>query len=302
MKLSNTIGYLVGRYGWEKAIQIMAQSGYDAVDANLCGLISESSDGGFWAKDVYIENAKKVRKYLDDNNISCTQIHTPFMFSNKTWNESFEEVCMPYTIRSMEIAELLGADICVVHPLHHFVYQGHEEEIFEKNLDFYTRLAKEARRIGVRVAAENMWQRDPKRNCICHDTCSQAEEFVRYIDEINDPAVVACLDVGHVELIQRADTAADMIRALGHDRLQSLHIHDNDYRGDQHQMPFSGKMDWMSICKALGEIDYQGDFTYEVGGAFYGNVPDGFMVEANTYSAKIGKYLMSVIDDNRPNK
>ncbi len=299
MRLSNTTA-LVDRFGWQRAIEIMAKGGYDAVDGNFCNYTNEGFQGGIWAKDVYVEQAKTIRKYLDDSGIVCNQIHTPFTFSTRVWDDNFEDICFPLTVRSLEIAALLGADVCVAHPLHHFVYQGHEEEIFEKNVVFYKRLAKYAKELGVRIGVENMWQRDPKRNCICHDTCSQADEFVRYIDAINDPNVVACLDVGHVELIQRKDTTADVIRALGHNRLHALHVHDNDYRNDQHLMPFSGKMDWKSICQALGEIDYDGDLTYEVGGAFYGGVPDEFIVEATAYSAQIGRFLMSQIDANRP--
>ncbi len=302
MKLSNTSSALTARFGYDRAIEITAKAGYDGIDLNLCSYTNENFDGGMWAKDVYIENAKKLRQKLTDAGLVCNQIHTPFSFSKKVWEENFEDICMPYTVRSLEIASTLGVDVCVVHPLHHFVYMGHEEEIFEKNVVFYSRLAKYARELGVRIGVENMWQCDVKRGCICHDTCSQADEFVRYIDTVNDPTVVACLDVGHVELIQRTDTTADVIRALGHNRLHALHIHDNDYKADSHMLPFSGKMDWNSICKVLGEIDYDGDFTYEFGGAFYSNVPDGFIDEAAAYSVKVGRYLMSQIDANRPKK
>ena len=54
-----------------------------------------------------------------------------------------------------------------------------------------------------------------------------------------------------------------MIRTLGQ-HLQALHIHDNDQWHDSHQLPFTMKMDFDAIVKALKEINYQGYFTLEV--------------------------------------
>lgn len=48
-----------------------------------------------------------------------------------------------------------------------------------------------------------------------------------------------------------------------HDKLQALHIHDNDKCNDSHQIPFSMDMDFEKIIKALKTIDYKGEFTLE---------------------------------------
>ena len=55
---------------------------------------------------------------------------------------------------------------------------------------------------------------------------------------------------------------SNMIRALG-PKLQALHIHDNDCRWDNHQIPFSMQIDYAPIIKALKEIGYGGWFTLE---------------------------------------
>lgn len=46
-------------------------------------------------------------------------------------------------------------------------------------------------------------------------------------------------------------------------RLKALHIHDNDQLHDSHQIPFSMKIDFVPIVKALKEIGYDGYFTLE---------------------------------------
>jgi len=92
----------------------------------------------------------------------------------------------------------------------------------------------------------------------------------------------------------------DLARALGHNRLQALHVHDNDYIGDNHQVPYVGKIDWKKVCQALGEIDYQGDFTYECGWAFVANIDDEFMPVALKYMSDIGHHLCDLVDRARP--
>ncbi len=301
MKLSNTVGHFVGRFGWERTADLMQAAGYDALDANFCDMHNDSFQGGQWASDRYIDRAHELREYLDRKGFACNQLHVPFSLPEKLWAEQLDEVCIPLVKRAMEIGSILGADVCVVHPLHHMYYMGNEEKLFEMNMDYYSRLGEFAKKIGVRVGVENMWQRDQKRGCICHDTCSTSEEYIRYIDTLNDPAIVACLDVGHVELIQRTDTTADVIRALG-GRIAALHVHDNGYRADDHTLPYHGRMDWSSICEALGSIDYKGDLTFEVGGNFFGRVPDALMPSALKYSADVGRQLISLIDAARPER
>jgi sugar phosphate isomerase/epimerase len=56
-----------------------------------------------------------------------------------------------------------------------------------------------------------------------------------------------------------------MIKALGN-RLQALHIHDNDLHDDSHQIPFSMKIDFDKVANALREIGYKGYLTLECNG------------------------------------
>lgn len=302
MKLSNTNAHVVGKYGWEGSISALKRAGYDAFDANFCHYLDDSFQDGQWAEDRYLERAREIRALCDKEGIACTQIHAPYAFKAPMWKDQLYEVCFPRVVRSLEIAAALGADVCVVHPLHHFEYRGNEEYAFQLNMEYYKRLLEYAHKFGVRIGIENMWQRDALRGCISHDTCSRAEEFIRYIDTLNDPRAVACLDVGHIDIIHREDCTADVIRALGRDRLHALHIHDNNYKSDDHLLPFHGKLDWNGICTALGEIDYDDDLTFEIGSGFFDNCPDEFYEEKLTYSVKVGRQLIQMIDRARPKK
>ena len=123
-------------------------------------------------------------------------------------------------------------------------------------------MALAAKDCGVKIATENMWNWNDAKDESCFAACATSESFIEHIDAVNDPYLVACLDIGHAEMRGSGSGAANMIRALGH-RLQALHIHDNDRWHDSHQIPFSMSIDFAPIAAALKEIGYKGWFTLE---------------------------------------
>ena len=298
MELAINISNLSARYDFETCIDIYKKAGFTAMDYSLGDMTKDES---VFNADDYRTTVEGIRKIVDAKGMPVVQTHAPFHFSLAQWDtpEIFESVVFPRFVRCLEISAMLGAKIAVVHPLHHMTYHGHEEEIFELNMNYYRRLIPYCREYGIKVGIENMFQVDPKRKCIVHDTCSRAEELIRYVDTLDSEYMVACLDVGHVSLPLQDDEAPDIIRALGHDRLQSLHIHDNDYRGDQHMPPYFGKLNWAEIAKALGEIDYQGDFTYEAKAAIISTCDEEFVPIAAKFLGDIGNHIISMIEKNR---
>ncbi len=302
MDISLNIACMWGRYekrydeDLSKAARIIKEAGFDAVDFDLCTM--EQEDDRF-NKDGYREIAKNCRRLIEAEGLYVNQTHAPFHFKGWEDKEYYETVIYPRFVRCIEISALLGASTVIIHPLHYMEYHGNEEALFEKNVAFYKSLVPYCEKYGIKVCVENMWQRDKRRNYIVHDTCSRKEEFVRYVDAIDSEYIVACLDVGHVGLPLQDDEAADVVRALGHNRLQALHIHDNDYKSDGHMIPYSGMMNWEDIGKALGEIDYQGVFTYEIHGKYFNVIDDEFLPVALKYVADIAKHIANIADRNR---
>jgi len=302
MRISMNISALYGKYTRDekiKCMQICKDAGFDAIDFGLCEMIDDSSE---FNRDDYREIAMNYRKAADEMGLRITQTHTPFNFKNWTNEEHYNNVIYPRIVRSLEISAILGAEVAVVHPLHYIEFHGNEEEIFELNMDFYRSLIPYCREYGIKCGVENMWRNDPLRRYITHDTCSKKEEFVRYVDTLDSEYMIACLDVGHVGLPLQDDGAHDFVRYLGHDRLHSLHIHDNDYKGDQHSVPYAGKMNWTELARSLGEIDYEGDFTYELNGSFFNTMDDEFVPIAAKYTYDVARHIADIIDANRPNK
>ena len=287
MILSTSNGGLHQRYGFEGATELLKKAGFDAIDMDLCVL--EKDDSVFW-DSTYKYRAAELREHAESLGMSFNQSHAPFHYNWKNNPNEYEERFMPGMIRTLEISALLGCKQAVVHPIHHQEYIGHEEEQFELNIKFYRDLLPYAKEFGVKIALENMWQNEVKRKRPGYDVCSLATEFVRYIDTLDDGMFTACLDLGHSGMV--GEEAQDAIRILGHDRLGALHVHDNDYCADQHTLPYLGKMDFEAIMKALADVDYVGEFTYETA-RYYGRMPDEMMLPALRFMADMGRYLDS---------
>ena len=129
------------------------------------------------------------------------------------------------------------------------------------NMEFYTGLAPLAKENGIKIAIENMWQRNPQSKYVCDDVCADPVELARYYDTLNDPeAFTVCLDLGHVAICGREPE--DAIRTLG-SRIGALHVHDVDYISDLHTLPGIGKVNWKEVCRALADVDYKGEITLE---------------------------------------
>ena len=292
MILSTQNSHLAWVYGHEGAIDVMKEAGYDAIDMSLFCM---SNDGDIFNSDDYKKRTLEIRDYADKAGLAFNQSHAPFIFNWKNPNE-YEERMMPRLIRALEITALLGAKISIVHPIRPMEYLGHEEEIFEMNMKMYRELLPYAKEYDVKIALENMWQHEKKRKVIGANACSHAAEFVRYLDTLNDEHFVACLDLGHCGVV--GEEAQDAIRALGHERLHSLHVHDNDYTKDQHTLPGLGKMNWEEIMKALAEINYDGELTYEADG-FIRNFSNEVMPDAFKFMYTIGDRLCKKIEAYR---
>jgi len=292
MILSTQNNFLVNQFGHFGAIDLMKEAGYDAIDLSLFCMESGNDD---FCHDGYRDRITEIRAYAESKGLCFNQSHTPFRFNWSNPNE-VEERLFPYTVRALEISALAGCKIAVVHPVHHEEYLGHEEERFEQNMIFYRRLLPYAKEYNIKIALENMFQKEVKRKVTGHDTCSRPEEFIRYLDTLDDEHFVACLDLGHCGVVGLE--AQDLIRALGHERLHSLHVHDNDYTKDQHTLPGMGKMNWEEIMKALAEINYDGEFTYEAD-RFLFNLPKEMIPRAVSFMVEMGRYLIGRFDDYR---
>lgn len=253
MKISTEIASAAKIIGEEKAVEYIAKAGFDAWDFSMfsmCkydwGTNSVLATDHPLSSDNYLAFARKLKQIGLDNGIHCNQSHAPFPVYNKDIRS--------YLKRAIECTAEAGGKICVIHPDN---YKGPKE-----NAEMYNELLPFAKKCGVKIATENMWNWDKQKDHSSFAACATPKSFCEHIDVINDDFMVACLDIGHAEMKGSDTTAPEMIKALGH-RLQALHLHDNDCWHDSHQIPFSMDIVFDSVVKALKEINYKGYFTLE---------------------------------------
>ncbi len=287
MILSTQTDYLAKKFGMEKAIDIIANAGFDAIDLTMFDM---KNDDSVFCQDNYKELAVKLKEKAKGRGLFFNQAHAPFPCSKN--DEAYNEMIFGRICRSIEIAGIVGAKCIIVHPMHHLPYIANTDTLKEMNMEFYTKLAPYAKKAGVKIALENMWQRDADKKIVV-STCSRTRDFVDWLDTLNDSCFTACLDLGHCGLY--GFDAAEMIRGLGK-KLGALHVHDNDYQGDHHEAPYLGKMHWDTICQALADIDYQGDLTLEADN-FFNHFPEALAPSVSKFMHDIGRNLITRIKE-----
>ena len=290
MILSTQTDYLCRKFGIEHAIDIIADAGFDAIDLTLFNM---KEDDSVFCQNGYKELAEKIKAQAQSRGLFFNQAHAPFPSSKA--DEAYTATMFERLVRSIEIAGIIGVKCIVVHPQHHLPYLENAEKLKAMNMEFYRSLAPYAKTAGVKIALENMWQRNAETKQIVVSACSRTREFVDWLDTLNDDCFTACLDLGHAGLY--GFDAAEMIKGLG-DHLGALHVHDNDYQGDLHTAPYLGRMHWDTICEALAKIGYQGDLTLEADN-FYNPFGEALAPDAAKFLHAIGRNLIKRVEDTK---
>lgn len=255
MKISTEINSARRIIGEERAVELYAKAGFDAWDFSMFSMFTFAwntrkvivNETPLNTPD-YLKFARRLKQIGLDNGIECNQSHAPF----PTY-DSIDGI-NDYIKRAIECTAEAGGKICILHP--------DTSKDVEGNKEFYERFMPFAKEHGVKIATENMWSWNSETNRADVTTCATAESFNEILNAVNDEDFVACLDLGHAEMMGDFANAKDLVYALG-DKCQALHIHDNDRWHDSHQIPFSMDMDFPPIVKALHDIGYKGYFTLE---------------------------------------
>ena len=267
-------------------VRLLKDAGFTAYDA---GLFTNGAFAWMLFAEDWQEQAQSFRAYTDELDIVCNQSHAPFP-SMKDNDPAYNEETFPLLVRAIEVSGILGAKVCVVHPCNDWDK--------EKNVSLlYKRLEPYARKAGVKIGVENMY------NCIGWRTpefkalkaaCSHHDDFKAYMDALPEDAFVACVDIGHAEMSGLGTSAVDMIKTLGN-RMGAMHLHDTDRIHDNHQVPFTHDIDFSRVIAALREIGYKGDITLETVYAPQ-KAPKELQEPIARYLAAIANYFKEQID------
>ncbi len=303
MKLSVQTGGTVEVLGIDAGFAAIKEAGFDAVDFGFNGDASwEDLRAG--KKIDFYENEETLQSYISEvksasekYGIAIGQTHAPF----PTYIPRSEQGtinCCNYNRKCIELTAKLGCRYIIIHP----VFDGSmrfpsltKEEEYKRNIEFYTSLIPLLKKHNVICCLENMWSQDWKTKKIYTACCSEVNETIRYIDELNAAAGEElfgfCLDTGHLLLL--GQNPAFWIERLG-SRIKTLHVHDNDGVGDDHTLPYLGCCNWDKVAAELHKIGYDGNFNFETAG-FNNKFPSELCGAALKMLSSVGRYLIGII-------
>lgn len=279
MILSVDIFAVRAKFGDEKAIKMIRQAGFDAVDY----FFGKPEIQGEMLGDNYLNSARDIKSMLNANGIFCNQAHAPFIISRSdtfdTSNPNFNEL-----VRSLEFASVLSAKCLVMHG----IGVNSEQEFFDINRKFFKSLEPFCEKYNMPIAIENLlWYGKNLTGCL-----RTPDEINHMLAALDSQWFTFCCDIGHSALC--GVEPQDFILNMDNSVLTALHIHDNDRLQDIHSLPYTGFLDWDKITTALSEISYRGDFTYELAGVLQ-RADASLIPDLLGIAAKTGRLLISKI-------
>lgn len=273
-------------YSCADSIRACAKAGYQVLDMNFHSYSKANrpmTQPGWegWIKDL--------KELSDSLALEWHQGHAYFYDwhgRSKDGHEYHDELIR----RSIVGAGILGVKWLVIHPgnVRDDTWYSHKKSL-QANLETYRRYGELAARNGVGIAIENMIENQTMRRF-----ASSTEELLELYEELNDPLFGICWDTGHGHLVG-IDQAAALCQ-IGK-RLKALHINDNHGQYDDHTAPYFGTMRWEPILKALGHIQYDQAFTFEIHN-FTNGLPDGLHDQALRFTFELGTFMVESICRN----
>ncbi len=294
MKISVDNGVLSTKFGEKEALRLIKEAGFDCVDYAFSPFTKEPFRNESFG-DKYKAHAQEMREFLDEIGLSCNQAHAPFGFRVNTNRLSLDDTLYSDIVKSIEMAAILGAENIIVHP----ITPPEGETVLEYNYNFYKGIEPYAEKFGIGIAIENLFGPtfDAEKGHYVNNRFDRPEQMLEMLDKLNSPHFVACVDTGHATLQGYEPTK--YIRGLNNKVLKALHIQDNFYTSDDtHTLPYLGKINWDEVTKALGEIGYDGVFTFELF-RFISYFPNELVPAALKLIVETGKHLTNKIERAR---
>ncbi len=275
------------------SIRMLSESGFKVCDLNFC---SQSSPNSNLLSDNWEKYVNDLGEAGAKYGIEFSQSHAPFDSNTYRLDYPQKDEDRQRFLKAVDRAVMASGMLGVKWVTTHAQTAVLEDELsFENNMKmnhvFYDPIVELAKKYNTGIAIENMAEFHPDKTKMRFTAI--VEEQIALIDSFKDPAVGACWDFGHAELVYRDQSVP--LRKIGH-RLRATHVQENDGKNDDHYLPFvRGKTNWEVLMPLLKEIGYEGDFTYEVHGFFRG-IPEEMRVRAGIFAREIGEYLISLYE------
>ena len=271
----------------EESVRLCGEAGYRVMDMNFYDCTSFKLPFVTDEWDSWIHGICDV---ADQYHIEFSQAHANF-YNFCDPNAENKEFLDRMVLRSIDCAKILGVKWLVIHAGTDFASPHLVRSSKEKNIEYFKPVIEYAAKNNVGIAIENLWDLNiaPLRRYT-----TTAEELVDLVDALHMDYenVGICWDVEHADIMKQTQVPA--LKMIGK-RLKATHISDNVGINYDHVLPFSGYTNWAEFMKLLKEIEYRGDFTYEIH-RYTSQIPDALVPAALKYSVEVGNYLLSLAE------
>ncbi len=218
--------------------------------SGLTGLEFWIETPDFWLRNCPVDEVLTCRR--DYPGIKGFTLHAPILDLNScSINPEVAAVSIGYTVKSIRLAERLGAGILTVHPGRRTAKRPPSYADFERFDRYIAALREAARMTSVRIGMENM---EP----IVNSLLCTPERMRELLD--TEPWLSFTLDVSHA-LAGRPDDLSEYIRLCG-DRLVNVHL--SRVEAKRLHLPLDNSPAMASVIASLAAIGYGGPLTLEI--------------------------------------
>jgi len=204
----------------------------------------------FWLRDCPVDEVIACKKNHPE--IPSITVHAPVLDLNPcSINPGVTAVSLEYIVRSIRLAELMGAGVLTVHPGRRTTKRPPSDADFARFDRYITLLREAAEKTDIPISMENM---EPLVNSLL---CTP-ERMWDLLD--TEPWLHFTLDVSHA-ISGKADDLFTYLELCG-DRLTNVHI--SRVEGKRLHLPLDNHPDVARIIGALLDCGYAGPFTLEI--------------------------------------
>ncbi len=273
-----------GSFGYLPLDQMYArirELGYDAVDHDLADTNAPCYRDAA-SMEAY---CKTVREAAETNGILISQVHGPWPTDDTTAENRTK------TLENMRLAvygcHIMNSPYLIIHPQMPYGWGKEEDADFALTLtvDLMKALMPDCEKYSVTLCLENM--------PMTAHRISTMDRIAEAVKMVNHPSAGICFDTGHTNVY--GHDLGDAVRTAG-TYLRTLHVHDNDGKGDRHQLPYLGTADWASFTRALAETGFTGVLSLETRGPVSGTMPEPVRNAAEKLTYETARYLAEQVE------
>ena len=289
-------------YDIDESYKLISEAGFDGVDANLDHLLKPDEIGKRMHTPVFDADAKASLEYFrpwkeaaEKHGLQNFQAHAPFPTHMTGDDDGYDNYLIEVLKKTILGCAYIGCHRLVIHPFYQ-KYPDREEPKaeWERNISSYSALIPVAKEYGVTICLENMFS--GYNGSIYANCCSDIATACRYVDELNriagEKIFGFCVDTGHL-LLCKLDVKDAIIQL--DDRIECLHVHDNNGLEDQHIAPYTGVMDWNHFMEGLKAIGYDKPMCFETFN-IWNKFPKKICPELMRTICKTGRYFVEQIE------